>query len=361
MAFEDGDLFGAREMAALLVHENLRSGYANPNRAFFQIRLRQNNMSKSILITGGTGFLGRRLGVALRQRGFQVFLTGRNHKQNQMAQESTGCPVLAMDVTNREGLRDTFTEVRPAIVIHAAASKYVDIAERQPMECLDVNVVGSQNVARMAVEKGVELVVGISTDKAAPPVSNTYGLCKALMERLFCAMNGKSSTRFVCVRPGNIPWSTGSVLPIWKKMLATTGVITTTGPHMTRYLSTCPEVVELVTTAITNSDELQGKVVTRMMKATLIGCMLELFVQARGGQWKRGEVRPGERQHEFLVGEPEVARTSVTEFGGIRHYVLSPNELASRPMPSPLSSEDAERFTNPELLDIINHPPPEEA
>ena len=129
------------------------------------------------------------------------------------------------------------------------------------------------------------------------------------MERLFCAMNGKSATRFVCVRPGNIPWSTGSVLPIWKKMLDTTGVITTTGPHMTRYLSTGPEVVELVTTAIANSDDLQGKVVTRTMKATLVGKLLELFVQQRGGQWRRGEVRPGERQNEFLVGEPEIAHT----------------------------------------------------
>lgn len=318
-------------------------------------------MNNAVLITGGTGFLGRRLGAALKARGFQVTLTGRNHKQNQLAQDATGCPVLAMDVTNREAVRDTFIEVRPAVVVHAAASKYVDIAERQPMECLDVNVVGSQNVARVAVEKGVELVVGISTDKAAPPVSNTYGLCKALMERLFCAMNGKSPTRFVCVRPGNIPWSTGSVLPIWKRMLDTSGVITTTGPHMTRYLSTTLEVVELVSTAIANSDELQGKVATRVMKSALIGRLLELFVEQRGGRWSRGEVRPGERQHEFLVGEPELARTRETEFNGVRHFVLNANELVSRPLSAPLSSEQAERFTDLELLEIINNPPPEEA
>ncbi len=317
-------------------------------------------MNKTVLISGGTGFLGRRLGAALKQD-WNVVLTGRNHKQNQMAQDITGCPVVAMDVTNREAVRDTFTEVRPALVIHAAASKYVDIAERQPMECLDVNVLGSQNVARVAIEKGVGLVVGVSTDKAAPPVSNTYGLSKALMERLFCGMNGKSPTRFVCVRPGNIPWSTGSVLPIWAKMLANGGVITTTGPHMTRYLSTGTEVVELVKTAMTHAEELQGKVVTRTMRAVLIGHLLELFVRQRGGTWRRGEVRPGERQHEFLVGEPELAHTCEAEFDGVKHYIRCTNESAPRPLPSSLSSEHAERFKDLELLDIINKPPPEEA
>lgn len=315
-------------------------------------------MSKTVLITGGTGFLGRRLGAALK-RDWRVVLTGRNHKQNQMAQEHTGCTALAMDVTNRESVRDIVTEVRPDLVIHAAASKYVDIAERQPMECLDVNVVGSQNVARVAIERGIDLVVGISTDKAAPPISNTYGLCKALMERLFSAMNGKSATRFVCVRPGNIPWSTGSVLPIWSKMLASGGVITTTGPHMTRYLSTGPEVVELVKTAVSHADELQGKVLTRTMKSAVIGHLLELFVRRRGGTWRRGEVRPGERQHEYLVGAPELASTREAEFGGVKHYVLGFNESAPRPLPAPLSSEDAERFTDQELLDLIDHPPEE--
>ena len=91
-------------------------------------------MNKTVLITGGTGFLGRRLGAALRKRGFQVTLAGRNHKQNQMAQDITGCSVLAMDVTNCEGIRDTFTEVRPRYRRTRGSSKYVDIAERQPME-----------------------------------------------------------------------------------------------------------------------------------------------------------------------------------------------------------------------------------
>jgi FlaA1/EpsC-like NDP-sugar epimerase len=135
------------------------------------------------------------LGIALRDR-YDVVLTGRNNKQNQMAAEVTGCAVLPMDVSNIEAVRDTFVEVKPDVVIHAAATKFVDLAEKQPMECVDVNVTGSQNIARVSIEKGVDSVLGISTDKAAPPVRNTYGLSKALMERVFCSMDGKSDTRF---------------------------------------------------------------------------------------------------------------------------------------------------------------------
>jgi UDP-N-acetylglucosamine 4,6-dehydratase/5-epimerase len=313
-------------------------------------------MPRTLLITGGTGFLGRRLGSGLRRR-WDVVLAGRNHSQNQAASDATGCPVLAMDVTNLNAVRDAVSEVRPSIIIHAAASKYVDTAERQPMECVDVNVVGSQNVARVAVDKDIDLVVGISTDKAAPPVANTYGLCKALMERVFCSMNGKTRTRFVCLRPGNIPWSTGSVLPIWTKMLEREGIITTTGPHMTRFLSTAADVVGLVSVALEQSERLQGTIVTREMKSVLIGHLLELFVARRGGRWQEGVARPGERQHEILIGNSELGRTRIEEFAGIKHYICTPSQLAPTPLEFPGSSETAEKFSDAELLEIIDRPP----
>jgi FlaA1/EpsC-like NDP-sugar epimerase len=317
-------------------------------------------MAKPIaLITGGTGFLGRHLGRAFRDE-CAVVLTGRNHDQNRAAQEFSGCPVLPLDVTNIEAVRDVFAEVKPEVVVHAAASKYVDTAERQPNECIDANVLGSQNVARVAVEKGVRAVIGISTDKAAPPVANTYGLTKALMERLFCGMNGKTATRFACVRFGNMPWSTGSVFPAWKRMQELNdGVIGSTGPHMTRLFSPVDEAVRLVQTAIRNIDSLQGTVLSRQMKAALIRDILELWVKHRGGSWKPIEGRPGERQHEHLIGEPELLYTAETEFDGIPHYVISFNRPAAKPLPAAISSENAERFTDEEILKIILNPPPD--
>ncbi len=224
------------------------------------------------------------------------------------------------------------------------------------MECLDVNVLGSQNVARVAIEKGVETVIGMSTDKSAPPVANTYGLTKALMERLFCAMNGKTDTKFACVRHGNIAWSTGSVLPIWKKMHEENGVIGSTGPDMTRYLSTVDEAVELVVTAINDINVVQAGVLSREMKAAKIRDILETWIKYKGGSWKQIEGRPGERPHEYLMGEPELAYTERIDFGGVAHYLTHFNKMVETPLPAVRCSADAESLTEEEMLAIIDNP-----
>lgn len=317
-------------------------------------------MKETILITGGTGFLGKRLGLALKDR-YQVVLAGRSNKLNMLAQEFTGCAVLPLDVANIESVRDVFIETKPQIVIHAAATKFVDLAERQPMECIDVNVTGSQNVARVALEREARTVIGISTDKAAPPVRNTYGLSKAIMERMFCAMNGKTESRFACVRYGNVAWSTGSVLPIWKRMHETTGVIGTTGPEMRRFFFTVDEAVKLVLTALDNIDRVQGKVLSRHMKAAQISDVLDLWIKHKGGSWKQIEGRPGERNDEFLIGELELPYTTETFFDDVKHYIISFNEKAAEPASGILTSANTERLSETEILNIINNPPPEEA
>lgn len=313
----------------------------------------------TMLVTGGTGFLGKRLGRVFRDD-YRIVLTGRNNKQNALAERLTGCRVLPMDVSSIESVRDVFTETSPDVVIHAAATKFVDLAERQPFECVDVNVLGSQNVARVAMERAASLVVGISTDKASPPVRNTYGLSKALMERVFCSANGKTSTRFLCVRYGNVAWSTGSVLPIWKRMHDETGVIGTTGPDMRRFFFTVDEAVQLVQTAVGNSEELQGKVLSREMKSALIRDVLSIWIESRGGRWEHIAERPGERNDEFLVGELELPYTSEKVFDGTRHYVISFNQKVDAPLPEGLSSANAQRLSRRELLDILDNPPPTE-
>src|SRR6478735_3146778 len=100
---------------------------------------------KRVLLTGGTGFLGRSLGKKLKESGNYevVVLTGRNNKQNLFAKQFTGCDVHPMDITNIESVRDVFNEVRPDIVIHCAATKFVDLSEKFPMECVDINILGS--------------------------------------------------------------------------------------------------------------------------------------------------------------------------------------------------------------------------
>jgi len=313
-------------------------------------------LRQRVLITGGTGFLGRHLALAMKDS-HNVVLSGRNNKINMLAAERTGCLVIPMDVTRIEAVRDAVIEAKPDIVIHAAATKFVDLAEKQPLECTDVNVIGSENVARVAMEHGVQTVVGISTDKAAPPVRNTYGLTKALMERIFCGLNGKSATRFVCVRYGNVAWSTGSVLPLWKRMHEETGVIGTTGPDMRRLFFTVDEAVRLVLTALEHNEELAGKILSRYMKAALIRDILTLWVDRKGGSWKQIAGRPGERDDEYLIGDLELPHTHEQDYDGIRHYIISFNEKAAAPVREALSSANAEKLTDEEILRIIENPP----
>lgn len=313
-----------------------------------------------ILITGGTGFLGKRLALSLKEMGHEVVITGRNNKQNFLAAKFTGCEALPMDVSRIESVRDTVSQVKPDIIIHAAATKFVDLSEKQPMEAVDVNVVGSQNIARIAVEKNIKLVVGISTDKASPPVRNTYGLTKALMERMFSSMDANSDTDFVCVRYGNVAWSTGSVLPVWRKMLQKTGVIQTTGPEMLRFFFTVDEAVELVLTALTNARELHGKVLSRRMKSARMKEILGVWVEQENASYEKIVGRPGERELEYLIGELELPYTEEKKYNGISHYVISFNQKVENPLKEILSSANAERLTKDEILSIINDPPIEE-
>ena len=315
---------------------------------------------EKVLITGGSGFLGKRLGRRLRELGHDVVLTARNNKQNFLASEFSGCQCLAMDVASIESVRDIFSQVKPTWVVHGAATKFVDLSERQPMETVDVNVLGSQNVARVAIDKGVKVVLGISTDKAAPPVRNTYGLTKALMERVFCSMNDKSGTRFHCVRYGNVAWSTASVLATWAKDLQTTGVIRTTGPEMLRFFFTVDDAVELVVTALTQSEDLQGKLLCRHMKAARMEEILEVWCKQENARFERIAGRPGERHEEFLIGEQELPYTSERIYNGKRHYVISFNEKAERPLAEVLSAGNTERLSSDEILAMVNQPPEEE-
>lgn len=311
---------------------------------------------KKVLITGGSGFLGRNLALKLR-KDYDVYLGARNNKQNFQAKKVTNTTTLPLDVSSIESVRDAVKVIRPDIIIHAAATKFVDLSEVYPMETIDTNVIGSQNVARVAMEYNVDTVIGISTDKACPPVRNIYGLSKATMERMYCLMNGKTKTKFACVRYGNVAWSTGSVLPIWKKMHEEDGIIGTTGPDMRRFFFTVDHAVELVLNAMNHIDLIQGQILSRVMKSARIGDILDVWTKHLGGIWVKIEDRPGERDDEYLVGETELAHCQVLEFGGVKHFLIHPNKKVETPYPAIFTSREAERLTEDEILEIIKAQP----
>lgn len=313
-------------------------------------------MKKRVLITGGSGFLGRNLALRLKDK-YDVYLGARNNKQNRSVGIMTGCEIMPLDISNIESVRDMFREVKPDIVIHAAATKFVDLSEKYPMETVDVNVVGSQNVARVAIENGVETVIGISTDKATPPIRNIYGMSKSTMERMFCLMDGKSSTRFVCVRYGNVVWSTGSVFPVWKEMYEKNGKVGTTGPEMRRFFFTVNHAIDLVETAIDNIDTIHGHVLSRVMKAAKIENILKVWAKYFNCEWEYIAGRPGERNDEYLVGDIELEYCREVDFNGVKHFLIHPNNKVETPYTEIFGSHNAEELTEDEIIELIESEP----
>ncbi len=317
-------------------------------------------MNNKVLITGGNGFLGKRLGLALKKLNYDVVLAARNNQQNLIANKFSGCTFAPLDITNLESIRDLFNEFNPNIVIHAAATKFVDLSETYPMECIDVNVLGSQNIARIALEKNVNSLIGISTDKAAPPVKNIYGMSKAIMERMFCSLNNKSDTKCACVRFGNIAWSSGSVFPIWKKMLEEKGVIGTTGPKNRRFFFTVDEAVDLVLTCVKEIDICAGKILSRKMKSAAMEDFLKVWVELKDAKYEKISSRPGDGRDEYLIGELELPHTKEILLNEIVHYLISFNEIVDNPLTFSLSSKNADKLSKDEIIKIIENPPVEE-
>ncbi|MGL5902139.1 MAG: polysaccharide biosynthesis protein, partial [Cetobacterium sp.] len=134
---------------------------------------------------------------------------------------------------------------KPNIVFHAAAHKHVPLMEHNPEEAIKNNIFGTKKVAEMAIKYGAERFVLISTDKAVNP-TNIMGATKRACEIVVESMNGKSDTKFMAVRFGNVLGSNGSVIPIFKKLISEGKNLTLTHPDITRYFMTIPEAAQLV-------------------------------------------------------------------------------------------------------------------
>jgi UDP-N-acetylglucosamine 4,6-dehydratase len=311
---------------------------------------------KKILITGGSGFLGRHLAQKLKGQ-YQVLLGARNNGNNMLAEIKTGCTVVPLDITNEKSIRDVLNEFRPDTIIHAAATKFVDISEKNPFECIDVNIIGSENIARQAIECGIENVIGISTDKAAPPVGNIYGHSKAVMERLFSSLNGRGKTRFVCVRFGNIAWSTGSVFPIWERMANVDKKIGTTGPHMRRFFFTVYDAADLVITATLNIERFQGGILSLKMKSAQVEDILKVWSKNFNVPYEKIGERPGDKLDEVLIGKIELPHVQPVEIEGRSYYFINFYQKYENDLADEVSSANAEKLTDEELLHLITNKP----
>ncbi len=309
-------------------------------------------MKKNLLITGGSGYLGINLALKLRKK-YNVFIGSRNQKRNYDAYQQTHCEAIPLDVTNIESVRDAIIYSKPDIIIHAAATKFVDISEKFPFECSDVNILGSTNLARVAIEKKVKIVIGISTDKASQPIKNFYGFSKAAMEKLFLNANANTKTNFLCVRYGNVAWSTGSVLPIWKRMFEKNKKILTTGPYMRRFFFSIDDAVDLVLFALKNSKKFSGKIICANMKSCKLIDIIKVWIENYGGSYKIIKGRKGDRLDEYLIGQNELKNTFKILKNKKLYFLINYEKTSKKPLKKIISSETASKLNKKEILKLI--------
>jgi UDP-N-acetylglucosamine 4,6-dehydratase len=260
---------------------------------------------KSILITGGTGSLGKALTATIFKKWPDVkrlvIFSRDEQKQFQMAQEYTPekYPQIRFfigDVRDEERLRRAFKGID--FVIHAAAMKHVPIAEYNPSECVKTNINGAQNVINAALDTEVSQVVALSTDKAAAPI-NLYGATKLTSDKLFIAANnirGQNPIKFSVVRYGNVMGSNGSVIPFFLNKKKS-GVLPITVETMTRFNISLQGGVDMVLHALETA--WGGELFVPKIPSYNI---LDI-AQAIGPECEHRVIgiRPGEKIHEEMI------------------------------------------------------------
>tara|TARA_B110000003_G_scaffold267919_1_gene296743 strand:- start:1832 stop:2692 length:861 start_codon:yes stop_codon:yes gene_type:complete len=236
----------------------------------------QIQQGKTYLVTGGAGFLGGDLIERILQQGGKVVTVSRNEgKLITLKQEYKHVDIHTGDIC------DDFTLARlmrgVTGVFHLAAFKHVGLAETQSRECIKSNIVGSINVLEESVKHNVEFVIGISTDKAAQ-IAGVYGASKYLMERLFNQFEADyPNTQFRLVRYGNVLYSTGSVLCLWKDKLKKGEEIIVTDPNATRFFWTIQQAVDLIFDCMKNA--VDTKIHFPAMKAMRIDNLLQAMAE----------------------------------------------------------------------------------
>lgn len=271
------------------------------------------------MITGGTGSFGNAvLNRFLDTDIGEIRIFSRDEKkQDDMRHEfQAKMPDAAEKIKFYIGDVRSLASVRNAMhgvdyIFHAAALKQVPSCEFFPMEAVQTNVVGTDNVLTAAIDEGVKTVICLSTDKAAYPV-NAMGTSKAMMEKVIVAKSrivSPEKTKICCTRYGNVMCSRGSVIPLWIDQIKAGNPITITEPNMTRFIMSLEEAVDLVLFAFENG--VSGDILVQKADActieVLAKAVTELFA-GNGHEIKTIGIRHGEKMYETLLTNEESAK-----------------------------------------------------
>jgi UDP-N-acetylglucosamine 4,6-dehydratase/5-epimerase len=322
---------------------------------------------KKILITGGTGSLGRALTSRLLKSDVDTIRIFSRNENRQVIMENEfddeRLRYLIGDIRDLQRLQRAMEDVD--IVFHAAAMKHVPKVEYNPFEAIKTNVLGSQNVIDACLHENVETAIGVGTDKAVSPL-NTYGATKLLMEKLFVTANNylnpeKNKTKFIALRYGNVLGSSGSVIPKFIEQIKIGKKITITDLSMTRFSITMDEALDFILNATLLG---QGsEIFIPKLKAYTIKDVKNALIELLGSAGeKKISIRGGEKFHETLINYDEMRYTWEINSN---YIILNPTlteEEIKRKYPGikkvdssePYSSNLVEKIPKDELKKIIN-------
>ena len=268
--------------------------------------------NQTLLITGGTGSFGN----AILERFInsdlaEIRVFSRDEKKQEdmrLRLKNERVKFYIGDVRDINSVRDAMQGVD--FVFHAAALKQVPSCEFYPIEAVQTNVLGAENVMRAAIDNGVQKCVVLSTDKAVYPI-NAMGMSKALMEKVMVAKSRLCDSGMITLcatRYGNVMGSRGSVIPLFAEQIQSGNPITLTDPKMTRFLMSLDDSVNLVLYAFENAKP--GDIFVQKSPACTMGDLVTAM-QNLLGQSSQVQVigtRHGEKVFESLVSREEMAR-----------------------------------------------------
>lgn len=284
--------------------------------------------NKTVLITGGTGSLGKVLTRRLlagelgtpkkiiifsrdeaKQHALRVEYMNKEHATDEVIYHNFE-RLLSFQIGDVRDFHSIAAALRNIdVVFNTAALKQVPTCEYFPFQSVMTNIEGPENIIRAIQEHElpVETVVGISTDKACKPV-NVMGMTKAIQERIFIQGNMRCpNTRIICVRYGNVLASRGSVIPFFHEQIKSGGPVTITTSDMTRFLLSLNQAVDTIFAAL--RDAKRGETFIPRVPSALITDLAELLIGNRPIKTVVTGIRPGEKIHEILVSEEESHRT----------------------------------------------------
>ena len=278
---------------------------------------------KKVLVTGGSGSIGRKIVAELLKYDVDVVRVFDNNETALFDLEqdlnSSKIRTFVGDIRDLKRLERAFKDID--IIFHAAAYKHVPLCEYNPMDAVKTNVGGTQNIIDAALSCDVEKVILISTDKAVNPV-NVMGATKLLAERLMISSNaysGSDGTKFACVRFGNVLNSRGSVIPVFKKQIKNGGPLTITDEGMTRFIMHIHEAAKLILDAGRISEG--GEIFILKMPSVKVTDLAEAMIEYYAPQYNFNVEdietniigkRIGEKLHEELMTPDEIVHAEET-------------------------------------------------